>query len=348
MHGRFPTLLACVLASSSLFACGSPGPGDAFDAPAVDSPPVTSEAARPASPCVVPTSPDFVSLMATSSGAVFVTMPTSQPEPADPESSVPEPLVHIQRARGVGCELSPDGTAPVSARRLRDVDDLGNLFVAPAEVSEPGFTSTALPDEAYGDTVAKVDTAGRVSAVLSAGRGIWDFGVSAAGGSLWVTACGPTGIFALGSDVPSQLTVALEPPDTLWEQMPSALTADHTFWSVGVRTTVSNEPLTPASGYALVRTTPEGSRDVGTTLVDFGKGFEQATLARCGSRVCGLFAGAVIVWGSEGEVLDTITASDLGALPSEHIAQVSGNQHGLYFTLSGAAGARVLFVPNRY
>lgn len=336
MHCRYPTLLACALTSSLLFACGSPGPGESFDAPVVDSPPVTSEA-RPPAPCAVPTPTDFVSLMATSSGAVFVTTSASQPES----------LVHIERFRGVGCELSPDGSAPVAAAGLRDVDDLGNLFVAPAETSEPDFVSTVLPDAPFGDTVAKVDTAGRVSWVLSAARGLWDFGVSPAGGSLWVTACGPTGIFAFSSDVPSQFTTALEPPETLWEQMPSALTDDHTFWSVGVRTSVSNEPITPASGFALVRTTPDGSRDLGTTLVDFGNGFEQATLTRCGSHVCGLFPGAVIVWGSEGDVLDTITASDLDASPSEHIAQVSGNEHGLYVSLSGAAGARVLFVPTR-
>jgi hypothetical protein len=347
MHGRHPTLLACLLASSSLLACASPGPDGAFDAPAVDSPPVTLEAARPPSPCVVPTPPGFVSLLATSSGAVFVTTSASRPEPSDPKSPAPEPLVHIERFSGVGCELSPDGTAPVAAAWLMDVDDLGNLFVSPAETREPGFTSTVLPDKPFGDTVARVDTAGRVSEVLTAGRGLWDFGVSPAGGSLWVTACGPTGIFAFSSDEPSQFTVALESPETLWEQMPSVLTDDHTFWSVGVRTSVSNEPITPASGYALVRTTPEGSRDLGTTLVDFGKGFEKATLTRCGSRVCGLFSGAVIVWGSEGEVLDTLTASDLGALPSEHIARVSGNEHGLYFSLSGTDGRRVLFVPTR-
>jgi len=339
-----------MLGSSLLFACGSPD--GALDtpvvAPSADSPPVILEAARPGSPCVVPTPAGFVSLKATSSGAVFVTRTTSQAEPVDPESSAPEPLVHIERSRGVGCELSPDGTAPVAAEWLIDVDDLGNLFVSPAERSEPGFTSTVLRDRPFGDTVAKVDTAGHVSLVLSAARGLWDFGVSPAGGSLWVTACGPTGIFAFSSDVPIQFTPALAPPETLWEQMPSALTDDHTFWSVGVgKNSTWKETLTPASGFALVRTTPEGSRDVGTTLIDFGKGFEQATLVRCGGRVCGLFPGAVIVWGSDGEALDTITASDLEASPTEHIAQVSGNQHGLYISLNGAAGARVIFVPNR-
>jgi hypothetical protein len=345
MHSHFPTLLAGALASSLLLACGSPD--EALDAPVVASPPVILEVTRPAPPCVVPIPAGFVSLMATSSGAVFVTKPDSQPEPVDPESPAPEALVHIERFRGVGCELSPDGTAPVAAAGLRDVDDLGNLFVDPADVSEPGFASTVLPDRPFGDTVAKVDTAGRASLVLSAARGLWDFGVSPAGGSLWVTACGPTGIFAFSSDVPSQFKVALEPPDTLWGQMPSALTDDHTFWSVGYRTCTPSENITPACGFALVRTTPEGSRDVGTTLVDLGQGFEETTLARCGSRVCGLLPGAVIVWGSEGEVLDTLTASDLGATSSEHIAQVSGNEHGLYVSLNGPAGARVLFVPNQ-
>lgn len=334
MPGRYPNLPACVLASSLLSACGSPE--SALDAPVVDSPPVVLNLARPLSPCAVKTPTDFVSLVATRSGVVFVTKSTSHPESQ----------VRIERARGAGCELSPDGTAPVAAGGLLDADDLGNLFVAPAETSEPGLLSTVQEDR-VGDMVVKVDPAGQVSMLLSAARGLWDFGVSPAGGSLWVTACGPTGIFTMSSDVPSKLTPALEPPETLWEQMPSVLTDDHTFWSVGVRTGAWSEPLTPASGFALVRTTPEGSRDLGTTLVDLGKGFEQATLTRCGGHVCGLFPGAVVVWDSEGAVLDTVTASDLDASPTEHIARVSGNQHGLYVSLSGATGARVLFVPNR-
>lgn len=335
MHGCCPKSLAYAFASSLLFACGSPG--GAFDAPADDSPPVTPTVARPVSPCVVPTPTGFVSLVATRSGVVFATTSTSHPEP----------LVRVERFRGAGCELSLDNTAPVAAKSLLDADDLGNLFVSPAEASEPGLVSTMLPGEHVGDVVVKVDTAGHVSKLLSAARGLWDFGVSPAGGSLWVTACGPTGIFTMSSDLSSELTPALAPPETLWEQMPSVLTDDHTFWSVGVRTGAWDETITPASGYALVRTTPEGSRDVGTTLVDLGKGFEQATLTRCGNHVCGLFPGAVIVWGNEGTVLDTLTASDLDASPTEHIAGVSGNEHGLYISLSGTTGARVFFVPNR-
>ncbi len=229
---------------------------------------------------------------------------------------------------------------------MRDVDDLGNLFVNPAEVSEPGFTSTVLPNKRFGDTVAKVDTAGRASEVLTAARGLWAFGVSPAGGSLWVTACGPTGIFALSSELPSKFTVALESPDTLWEQMSSVLTDDHTFWSVGVRTTVSNEPSRrpPASRWSAPR--PKAAARSAPRSSISATASEQATLTRCGSHVCGLFTGAVVVWGSEGEVLDTITASDLGASSSESIGQVSGNQHGLYFTLRSVTGARVLFVPN--
>jgi hypothetical protein len=322
------TLLG-VMASCLSVGCGAPaGP---LDAPA-DEPKGTAEVA-PA--CVVPAPEGVSALVAHRDGVVF----------AVPSPTRRDPGLVVRRWRGAGCDLAADGSAPVAAGSLLDADDLGNLYVFPAEAHARGVISTMLPDEYPESMVAKVDAAGNVSKLLAAGRGIWDFGVSPEGGALWVTACGPTGIFSMTDDGVEQ--AAMTPPETLWQQMPSALTTDRTFWSVGVRTCVPPEAVTPACGFALVRSTPEGSREVGTTVVDLGAGFERATLARCGADVCGVFASAVIVWDDEGKALRTIRVSDLDAAPSERIAQVTGNQHGVYLLLRGDAGARVVFVAVR-
>lgn len=135
------------------------------------------------------------------------------------------------------------------------------------------------------------------------------------------------------------------PPGTLWEQEPSVLADGQTFWSVGVGRCLDGDALTPECGHAPVRTTPVGSEEVAATIVDLGAGFERATLARCGANVCGLFASGVIVWGVDGEVLRTIMPADALALPGETIAQVSGNDLGVYVLLRGEGDARVVFVP---
>jgi hypothetical protein len=280
--------------------------------------------------CEVPGSDKILTMVATSAGLV---VGLASPDPGG---------LTVWRWAGEGCALAPDGKAPVALAELSDADDQGTIYGSPRFTAEPGVLTTLQPEESVLDTRVRVDVEGKVSTVVSGGRGIWGFGVSPGGGTLWVTACGPTGIFSMKGE---QLEIALPAPDTLWEQMPSALTGDQIFWSVGVRTCSPYQATTPACGYALVRTDPAGSREVGATLIDLGAGFEQAQLARCGARVCGLLSRAVIVWNDDGSVRRTLAAADFGGRPSEQIARVSGNQSGVYLQLHDGIGSRVVFVP---
>jgi len=325
---RLSTVVA-VLAASISSGCGSPRGDDETGAGAVEPGSVALAEA-----CLVAAPEGVSSLAASDRGVVFAVTTEG--------ASGPEVL--LQRTHGEGCHLSADGQAPIAAEALLDADDAGNVYAFPASAGDPAIVSTMLPEfpEIGSGMVVKVDPGGNVSERVSAWRGIWSFGVSPEGGTFQVTACGPTGIFAMAG---SGLHVAIPPPQTLWEQMPAVLSNDRTLWSVGFRTCGVSEAVTPACGYALVRTTPEGSQDVGSTVVDFGAGFEQGTLARCGANVCGLFASGVAVWDPEGNVLRTFTASDVSARLGERITQVSGNHHGLYLLLRSEAGTRVVFVP---
>ncbi len=295
------------------------------DAPAVAG---HNRGAQPLTTCEVQAPAGVTGLVAHRDGVVFQ------------RSSTPSGLL-LDRASGVGCELSVGEGAPIAVSELLDVDDQGNIFAFPAE-GRQGEISTMLPGERRNSMVAKVDSSGQVTRLLGAGRGIWSFGVSPEGGSLWMTACGPNGIFTMAGMEP-----AMKPPETLWEQRPSVLTGNGTFWSVGLRTCLPAAAMSPDCGLALVRSTAEGSRELGITVVDFGSGLEEASLARCGADVCGVYGSAVIVWDDEGKVLRTIVLGDLSATPSEKIAHVSGNQHGVYVLLHGEAGSRIVFVPVR-
>jgi hypothetical protein len=290
-------------------------------------------AAASSQACVVAAPSNVSSLVATEHGVVF----------AVPTAEMNAPSFLLQRTLGKGCNLSADGQKPIAAAALLDADDKGNVYVFPAQSNDPGVVITMLPEffEAWASTAAKVDTANNISEVVYAGRGIWSFGVTQEGTSLWVTACGPTGIFSITE---SGLKASLTPPDSLWEQMPSVLTDDQTFWSVGVRTCGVGGTMTPDCGFALVRTTNDGSKDIGTTLIDVGNGFEQTTLARCGDFVCGVLDSAVVVWDAEGKVSHTIKLGDVGALPTERIVMASGNRDGVYLLLRGDVGTRVVFV----
>lgn len=285
-------------------------------------------AVPPGRSCVVAAPAGVVALAASASGVAVAV--------ADTDASV---LVH--RLRGEGCELVADG-ALVAAGELLDIDDRGVLYVFPAEAAAPDVVSTMLPGEYPGSMVARVGRDDGVSKLLPAGRGIWGFGVTPAGDGLWVSACGPSGIFSIDG-----LTVAdaMPAPDTLWAQMPGVLADERTFWSVGVRTCDPGQVVTPACGYALVRTTPAGSEDLATTIVDFGAGFEQATLARCGAHVCGVVAGGVTVWDGAGRVVRELSLADALGSPGEAIVEASGAAGGVYVLLRGEAGGRVVFVP---
>lgn len=268
--------------------------------------------------------------------------------------------VLVRRAVGAGCELEDAGGPSIAAGELLDADDLGNVYAFPAEATGGDTISTMLPDEYPGSMVARIDAHGAVSKLLPAGRGIWGFGVTARGDALWVSACGPNGLYDVvtsGQDAGTAQPASWAPGDTLWEQYSSAITDRDTFWSVGVRKSgppftsgagapgAAGDAITPASGFALTRSTRDGSVEVGATVVDFGDGFVQTTLARCGSRACGFAPAGVVVWDREGAPVRTLDLDDLGAETTEHVADVTASSGGLYVMLSGGPASRVVFLP---
>lgn len=303
----------------ALAACGGSPMQDAAGA---------GEASQASEPCDVDAPAGVVAMQASEHGlALAVTS---------------ESGLRVQRMEGAACDLTADGTKPVAAGTLLDFDNAGNLYVFPAAAGAPDEVSTWLEDGGADSVVEKVDLNGKVSPMVHAGRGIWAFGMAPEGPTFLVTACGPTGIF---SGQEPDFSTVLTPPDTLWNGMPSVLTDAHTLWSVGYLTCSPTEPASPDCGYALTRTTPEGSEELGPTLMDFGKGYEQGALARCGTRVCGLFASGVVQWNAQGALERTLAPADLGAEPGARILQVAGNAKGLYLLLEGKAGNRVVYVP---
>jgi len=315
-----PLALVMLVASTASVGCDADVDGGSGDG-------VPDAGSQASSICVVAAGEGVTTIVATANGVVMGA--------GDDSGFV------LRRFEGEGCALAPTDDAPIAASGLLDADDAGNLYVRPAASADPTIVSTNPEDAVPFGTVVKVDREGHVSNLVTAGRGIWDFGVSPTGETLWMTACGPTGIFspdAIG------LTDAMTPPDTLWAQRPSVLTDDATFWSVGYRTCEPGTPMSEACGYALTRTSSEVSEEVGTTLVDFGSGIEEGDLARCGSRVCGAFASGIVVWTADGAVRATLDADDLGALPTEQIGRVTGNDAGVYVLLLGDEGSRVVFV----
>ncbi|MFO0613292.1 MAG: hypothetical protein U0414_11915 [Polyangiaceae bacterium] len=251
--------------------------------------------------------------------------------------------LRVRRLTGDGCALSDAGAPAIAAAALLDADDLGNVYVFPAEAKRASDVSTMLPDEYPGSMVARVDARSVVSKLLPAGRGIWSFGATPRGDGLWVSACGPNGVYDITPEGARRASWAM--PDTLWEQSASVLSDRETFWSVGVRTCAPGAPLTPACGFMLTRSSPTSSREIESTMVDLGEGFAQTSLARCGARVCGVAPTGIIVWDALGARVATVTLADLGAAGAERVQQVTGNEGGLYVILSTATATRVVFLP---
>jgi hypothetical protein len=249
----------------------------------------------------------------------------------------------VRRSRGVGCELEPEPRS-FAVNGLFDLDDEGDLFLLPGNGTSPGVVSTVPADSYPGGVVGRLDRLGRVQTVLSGGRGFWTMGVAPDGDAMWVTACGPSGIFAVDGD---QATPSMTPPHTQWGTLPTVLTDADTLWSVGRDTCPHGEPLALDCGRALTRTTPAGSEEVAPTIVDLGRGPEAATLARCGDQVCGVLEQAVLVWNDRGEVEQTILAAEALAQADERIAAAAGNSLGIYLLLERDGFTRVVFAPRR-
>ena len=248
--------------------------------------------------------------------------------PLDPNG----PLL-VERARGEGCALSAAG-APVAATELLDVDDAGGLYVLGAAATTPNVLSS-VSDQSAGDVVVRIDESGSKRDIVSAGRGIWTFGTSPSGNTIWVTACGPTGIFDIRGP---ELVSAMTPPDSGWHSAPNVLTADDTFWSIGAQKCVRGDCQRP-----LVRTRPTESERVAIAAYNLDD-TEDAVLARCGSNVCGVSAGRLQIWDDEGVILEDYAGEDIGALPAEQLVTASGNESGTYIHLRQAQGDRLIFV----
>lgn len=192
-------------------------------------------------------------------------------------------------------------TGPVVGKLL-DVDDQGNAYVFMPETGD--------------SEVVQISPSGARSTVVEAGRGIWDFAISPEGNTMYVTSCGPTGIFVYPS---SPLQTAIEPPETLWNSYPSALTSNGTLWSVGY------------GAKTLVRTTASGS----TTLGDTG----DATLMRCGVNVCGVKPGEVREWDEQGTLLRTVPAP-----AGTTIVSATGDRTSLFLVVATATERKLVHV----
>lgn len=335
---RYRSTLSRALFLAPVLALSATGCGQPDDEPGRDHAGLASLAGRvthPA-PCSLVAADSAVALFATEDGIAL-----GLADPSDPETGAV-----VRRYRGSGCALSPDGSAPAAVRRLLDADARGNLYAFPRESSTPGVISTFPPDYPGGSSegvVVRIDAAGRASAVVSASRGIWTFGVSPSGGTFWSTACGPTGIFATGS---RPLREVMPPPATGWERSGAVLSDDSTLWSSGGYACSQGQPQQDC-GYKLVRSTPSGDQVVGKTDLNLGadKGSESPGLVRCGARLCGVTSSAIGVWSSDGEEVHRFDALELGVRTGERITRVTGNRHGLYALIGSEGASRLVFVP---
>lgn len=249
----------------------------------------------------------------------------------------------VVRYRGLGCALAPAGT-PLAVYELLDADAPGNLYAFPAAAA-PGAASTLPPGEhtpARDGMVVRISPAGQATQVVQAGRGIWMFGASAAGGAFWSTACGPTGIFAMASEPPRSV---LSPPETSWQWAGAVLTADSTLWSLASPGCGTGSPDGPPCVRPLVRTTPAGDRAVGTIAIDIAADSGRAALFRCGERLCGVASQTITLWGDDGAALRTAGKDELGLRAGEQIVRASSNPHGIYVLTRSPDGQRLLFNP---
>ena len=176
---------------------------------------------------------------------------------------------------GHGCDLTqqPDG----SASGFLDIDDRGAVYHA---------------NDGYWTTTTRTQLDGSSDIIVSAGRGIWTFGVSADGGRFYSSACGPTGIFA--TDDQTHAPVLPMPTHGGWHNAGGVLAGD-VFFSLG-------------DDGALVRTDHSGD-----SIVD-GVHTSGATLHRCGNADCLAFADHVVIVEADGSSVlvdrDTLGLAD--------------------------------------
>ncbi len=255
--------------------------------------------------------------------------------------------VVVHRLRGSSCDVQ-EIARPVAARSLLDIDDAGDVYVLGRAATSAAEVSSELPDQLRG--VARIDIDANVAPLIPEGRGIWAFSVDPSGEELWVSGCGPTGVYSAEDGV-ADATFTL--PDTLSQEEASVLSTPDTFWSVGYRTCDPAAPISEACGYALMRTKRssvsfvdmrgtliegEATTAVATTVIDLGAGPERLTLARCGDAPCGFSPNGVVLWDDQGLVRMKLDNAALGARRDEQVLVATGTRSGVYVLLRAADG----------
>lgn len=351
MRSLLPRLLSLPSLSVSLYValvaagCGQPDAGDR-----------AREALTGAGPAAP--EPAFIRCDPSDLGSVRVLLATEGGIALGSIESYGEEFGMVARSyRGRGCGLVPDGRVPAAVTDLLDADDHGNLYVLPRASTAPGLLSTLPPDASSpSGQVVRIDPQGRFSTVVEARRGIWSFGVSPQGGTFWSEACGPTGIFAMGS---SPLREVIKPTDISWRSNGAVLTGDETVWFIGdascqgsastgcrhplIRSTPAPSPSSPSSSSSF------SGGDVTVAALELaGPVWSTGTrLARCGARPCAVVADTIFVWGDDGSVVYTIRAADLELGPGERIEKVAGNRTALYALLFTTTERRLVYMPLR-
>jgi hypothetical protein len=232
----------------------------------------------------------------------------------------------LLRGEGAGCELHLAQTGEVG--ELLDVDAAGNAYVKTADA----FQSEHFP-ETFGDLVVRIAPDGTSTSVVGAGRGIWGFGVSASGHTMWVSACGPTGVLST-SDLSSVL--AANPP---WELGTAVLTGDTTYWSSRTESCTERGSVCTL---ALTRSTPEGERSVMTVQREIGL---TLLLARCGDGLCTAIAQTVTQLDAEGALVREFSRELLRLEDTDRVMSFGSTSRGLYVLSEGPGGRHLRFTP---
>lgn len=290
------------LTTLCLLWCGC-GPGTALRAPGVE----RDVARAPLTSCTVALPAAPARLVATPAGLVVGLEDGT-----------------LLRGEGAGCALAFTRTPLVGA--LLDADELGNAYVLAA----PDFQRARFP-EVFGDLVVRLAPGGDAKAVVSAGRGIWSFGVSPSGRTIWVSACGPTGVLSADDLSP---VLAVEPP---WELDGATLTSDDAYWATRPESCATQAGVTSCT-HALVKTTKAGDLVVSSTSAAVSP-----RLARCGAGPC-LLDGTLRQLDASGAPLREWTAAELELERGESVLGFGVTAHGLY-TLRRGTAPQLHFTP---
>lgn len=232
----------------------------------------------------------------------------------------------LLRGNGAGCALGFQQTS--EAGELLDVDTLGNAYVKASDA----FQSAHFADT-FGDLVVRIAPDGTTTSVVGAGRGIWGFGISESGRTMWVSACGPTGVLST-SDLSSVLTVS--PP---WELGTAVLTGDTTYWSSHAESCTERGSRCTL---VLTRTTPDGERSVMTMPSELGFSL---LLSRCGGGPCVAVEQTVKQLDGDGTLVREFSRELLQLGDTDRVMSFGSTSRGLYVLSEGPLGRQLRFTP---